>query len=97
MAYFVLLSNFTDQGIRTVKDTQKRANVFKAAAKAKGIKVHHLLWTLGEHDVVAVVEAEDDFAPAALALTMSSLGNVRIRTMRAFDAADMTKVMAKFG
>ena len=97
MAYYVLLSDFTEQGIKAVKDTQKRADVFKAAANSKGIKVHQLLWTLGEHDVVAVVEADDDFAPAALALTMSSLGNVRIQTARAFDANDMNKVMAKFG
>jgi uncharacterized protein with GYD domain len=97
MAYYVLLSTFTEQGIKAVKDTQKRATAFKAKAKAKGVKIHALLWTLGQYDVVAIAEADDDFAPTALSLTMSSLGNVRIQTMRAFDAADMDKVMAKFG
>ena len=95
MAYYVLLSNFTEQGIKTIKDTQKRAEAFKAAAKAKGVKVHTLLWTLGQHDVVVVAEAEDDLAATAMSLSISSLGNVRTQTLRAFDAADMTKIMAK--
>ncbi|MGX5844341.1 GYD domain-containing protein [Mesorhizobium sp. ArgA1] len=60
MAYYVLLSNFTDQGIKSIKDTQKRAEAFKAMASKNGIKVHTLLWTLGQHDVVAIAEADDD-------------------------------------
>ncbi|TIU43820.1 MAG: GYD domain-containing protein, partial [Mesorhizobium sp.] len=52
MAHYVLLSNFTDQGIRTIKDTQKRAEAFKEMASKSGVKIHTLLWTLGKHDVV---------------------------------------------
>ncbi|TGR36006.1 GYD domain-containing protein, partial [Mesorhizobium sp. M8A.F.Ca.ET.198.01.1.1] len=66
MAHYVLLSNFTDQGIRTIKDTQKRAEAFKEMASKSGVKIHTLLWTLGKHDVVAVAEAEDDIAATAL-------------------------------
>ena len=95
MAYYVLLSNFTDQGIKSIKDTQKRAEAFKALAKKKGAKIHTLLWTLGQHDVVAIAEADDDIAITALALSIASLGNVRTQTLRAFDAADMSKIMAK--
>ena len=95
MAYYVLLSNFTDQGIRSVKDTQKRADAFKAMASKSGVKVHTLLWTLGQHDVVAVAEADDDIAATALSLSLAALGNVRTQTLRAFDTADMTKIMAK--
>ena len=95
MAYYVLLANFTDQGIKSVKDTQKRADAFKALASKSGVKVHTLLWTLGQHDVVAIAEADDDIAATALSLSLAALGNVRTQTLRAFDTADMTKIMAK--
>ena len=95
MAYYVILSNFTDQGIKSIKDTQKRAEAFKAAASKSGIKIHTLLWTLGQHDVVAIAEADDDIAATALALSVASLGNIRTQTLRAFDTADMAKIMAK--
>jgi uncharacterized protein with GYD domain len=95
MAYYVLLSNFTDQGIKSIKDTQKRAEAFKAQAKKRGVKVHQLLWTLGQHDIVAIAEADDDIAATALALSIASLGNIRTQTLRAFDAGDMSKILAK--
>ena len=95
MAYYVLLTNFTDQGVKTVKDTVKRAEAFKAMAVKNGVKVHSLYWTLGQHDVVAIAEADDDIAATALSLSIASLGNVRTQTLRAFDAADMTKIIGK--
>jgi len=95
MAYYVLLSNFTDQGVKSIKDTQKRADAFKALASKNGVKVHTLLWTLGQHDVVAIAEADDDIAATALSLSIASLGNIRTQTLRAFDTADMAKILAK--
>ncbi|RWE80301.1 MAG: GYD domain-containing protein [Mesorhizobium sp.] len=95
MAHYVLLSNFTDQGIRTIKDTQKRAEAFREMASKSGVKIHTLLWTLGKHDVVAVAEAEDDIAATALGLSIASMGNIRTETLRAFDTADMAKILAR--
>jgi uncharacterized protein with GYD domain len=95
MAHYVLLTNFTDQGVRSVKDTVKRADAFKQMAERSGVKVHALFWTLGQHDVVAIAEADDDIAATALSLSIASLGNVRTQTLRAFDAADMAKIIAR--
>jgi len=53
------------------------------------------LWTLGQHDVVAIVEADDDIAVTALVLSIASLGNIKTQTLRAFEAADMSRIMAK--
>ena len=72
MAHYVLLTNFTDQGVKSVKDTVKRAEAFKQMAAKSGVKVHSLYWTLGQHDVVAIAEADDDIA--ATALSVASLG-----------------------
>jgi uncharacterized protein with GYD domain len=95
MAHYVLLADFTDQGVRAIKDTVKRANAFKQMAEKSGAKVHALFWTLGQHDIVAIAEADDDLAATALGLSVASLGNVRTQTLRAFDAADMEKIIAK--
>jgi len=95
MSHYVILVNFTEQGAKSVKDTVKRAEAFKAMAAKSGIKVNSLLWTLGQHDVVTTVEADDDIAATALSLSVAALGNVRTQTLKAFDATDMAKIIGK--
>ena len=95
MALYVTLSNFTDQGVKAIKDTPKRAEAFKKLAEKNGVKVHSILWTLGQYDVVTIVEADDDIAATALALSQAALGNIRGQTLKAFDAADMAKIVAR--
>ena len=95
MASYILLMNFTDQGIRKIKDTPKRADTFKDMAKKCGATVKDLFWTLGEYDVVAVVEAPDDTSMTALGLSTGALRNVRTQTLRAFTQADMKTVLGK--
>lgn len=95
MPAYVLLTNFTDQGIRAVKDTVKRAEKFRELAQQNGATVKELYWTLGKYDVVAVVEAPDVTSITALGLTLGMAGNVRTETLPAFTADDMAKVLAK--
>jgi uncharacterized protein with GYD domain len=95
MAHYVLLTNFTDQGAKAVRDTVKRADAFRQMAEKSGAKVHALFWTLGQHDVVAVAEAPNDEAATALSLSLAALGNVRTQTMRAFSAEEMQAVISK--
>ena len=95
MPVFVILTNFTDQGVRAVKDTVKRAEKFKELAKQNGATVKDMYWTLGKYDVVAIVEAPDVTSVTALGLTMGMMGNVRTQTLPAFTADDMAKVLAK--
>jgi uncharacterized protein with GYD domain len=64
-------------------------------AKKTGVTVKDVYWTLGQYDVVTIVEAPDDAAVTAMLLSTGALGNVRTTCMRAFDADEMTKVMAK--
>jgi uncharacterized protein with GYD domain len=90
-----VLANFTDQGIRNIKDTTKRADAFKELAKSLGATVKDVYWTLGQYDVAAVVEAPDDAIVTALGLTMGKSGNVRTQTLRAFSRADMDAVLGK--
>lgn len=95
MVTYVVLANFTDQGIRSAKDSPKRADAFKQMAKTFGVTVKELLWTQGRYDVVTVIESPDEVSAMALNLSLSALGNVRTETLRAFSAADMTNIVGK--
>ena len=97
MATFVSLMNFTDQGIKDFRDTAKRAEAFTGLARQHGGSVKAIYWTLGQYDLVAVMEAPDDEAATAAALHLGSLGNVRTVTLRAFDAEEMARIVAKTG
>jgi uncharacterized protein with GYD domain len=90
-----MLANFTEQGIRNVKDTVKRAEAFKEAAKGAGVTVKDLYWTLGQYDVVATAEAQDEMAITALGLSLAKAGNVRTQTLRAFAVKEMTEILGK--
>jgi uncharacterized protein with GYD domain len=85
--------HFTEQGTKTVRDTCGRAAAFKAAAKKMGVKVTGMYWTLGAFDGVIVFEAPDEETATAAMLHLSSLGNLRTQTARAFGDAEMQKIL----
>jgi uncharacterized protein with GYD domain len=95
MATYLMLANFTDQGIRNVKDTVKRAETFRESAKKNGATVKEFYWTLGQFDCALVIEASDDASITALALGVGALGNVRTQVLRAFTAAEMGPILAR--
>jgi uncharacterized protein with GYD domain len=95
MATYIVLSSFTDQGIRNIKDTTKRADAVRDSAKKFGVKVGEIYWTLGSYDVVAIFEAPDDASITAMALALGSGGNVRTQVLRAFDRDEMKDILAK--
>ncbi len=95
MATYITSIKFTVQGLQAIGETTKRAATFKASAKKMGVKVSSLYWTLGCHDGVFVLEAPDDETATAAVLKLAALGNVQTTTVRAYDAAEMDKILAK--
>ena len=95
MATYVLLAHFTEQGVKNVKDSPKRAEAFKQSATRHGATVKELFWTLGQYDVVAIVEAADDVTMTALGLSVGTLGNMRTQTLRAFSEAEIKTIIGK--
>ena len=94
MPTYVTLLNFTDQGIKTVKDTVQRVEAATALGKRLGTNLKETFWTLGPYDVVAVIEAPDDETATRFALAVGSQGNVRTLSMRAFGRDEMTRILA---
>lgn len=95
MATFLCTIKFTEQGIKAIDQTTKRAAAFKAAAKKVGAKVVDVYWTLGAFDGVLILEAPDDETATAALLHLGKAGNVHTSTVRAFSASEMDKILAK--
>ena len=93
MVAYVVLANFTDQGIRSAKESPKRAEAFKAMAKTFGVTVKELVWTQGRYDIVTIVDAPDEASFMSLTMSLGALGNVRTESLRAFSADEMMKVV----
>jgi uncharacterized protein with GYD domain len=95
MAMYISLLQFTDQGIRNVKDTVKRAAAATADAEKMGVKVTEAFWTIGAYDLVFLLDAPDDETVSAFSVKLGSLGNVKSQTMRAFRRQEMENILAK--
>ncbi|WP_371816412.1 GYD domain-containing protein [Roseateles sp. DAIF2] len=87
--------SFTDKGLQDIKGTTQRAAAAKEVAGKFGVNMREIYWTLGECDIVCVLEAQDEQALTAFSLSIAKQGNVRSRSLRAFSAAEMDKVLAK--
>jgi len=94
MATYVVLANFTDQGIRNVKESPDRLNAFRAMADKGGVAIKSIHYTVGSYDIVTVVEGSDEAVTTAL-LKLGSLGNIRTQTLRAFSAEEMKGMISK--
>jgi uncharacterized protein with GYD domain len=95
MSTYIVLASFTEQGIKNIKDSPKRAAAFKDAAKKSGATVKEIFWTLGQYDIVSVVEAPDDATMTAIGLSTGKQGNVRTQTLRAFSEAEVKGILGK--
>jgi uncharacterized protein with GYD domain len=97
MATFIATINFTEQGIQNFQESPKRAAAFKSVAKKLGVKVTDVYWTLGRFDGVLIMEAASEEAVTAAMLQLSSLGNVKTTTARAFNSGEFEKVIGSLG
>ena len=88
MGTFIALLDYTDQGIRNIRNSPQRADEFNKLAERAGARVVAQYWTIGNHDGVLVLEAPNDEVAASVLLALGASGNVRTTTLRAFEWAD---------
>ena len=93
MATYVTMLDYTQKGLDAIKESPQRAAAFRESASKAGITVKDLYWTTGGHDGVLVMEGPDEKAIMALLLTLSRAGNVRTKTLRAFDQPEMKDIL----
>jgi uncharacterized protein with GYD domain len=97
MPTYISLLNFTDQGIKTVRETTQRAAGAKELAQQKYGCNLQTYWTVGPYDVVYILEAPDDDCATAFLLDVGSRGVVRTTTLRAYDREEMSSILGRLG
>jgi uncharacterized protein with GYD domain len=97
MPTYVSLLNWTDQGIRNVRDTVQRYERSQELQDKHGVRLEHIYWTVGPHDLVAIAEASDEESITAFFLELASAGNLRTTTLRAYDRDEMSGILGRLG
>lgn len=93
MATYIVLCNYTDQGIRNVKESPKRLDAARELMKLVGIQLKDFYLTMGGYDLVLVLEGPDDAAVTKFVLSLTSRGNVRTETLKAFPENEYRKII----
>lgn len=97
MPQYVVLINWTDQGVANFKDTLDRAEDAGKLAQQLGGELTEVLWCLGPYDIVAKAEMPDDETATAFSAATSARGTIRTSTMRAFSRDEMKGILDKVG
>ncbi len=97
MPRYIALINWTDQGIRNAKASTQRAAQSRDLMAKRGVRLETIYWTIGDYDIVAILDAPDDVTLSAALLELAGAGNLRTKTMRAFDEGEMSQVLGQLG
>ena len=97
MPTYVALMNWTDQGIRSVKDSVQRRDQADALAQKHGASIQQVFWTVGPYDLVSILDAPDEESATAMVLELGSAGNLRTLTLRAYDREEMSAIIGRLG
>ena len=95
MPMFVLSINWTDQGIRSVKDSPKRAKAARELAKKVGVEVKQVYLTSGDSDLLVIVDTPNGDNVAKFAMALGAQGNVRTKTARAWPEEEFQKLISE--
>jgi uncharacterized protein with GYD domain len=92
MAMYMLLCNFTEQGIRGIKDAPKRRAAAREAAKKLGVEIKASYLAMGIYDLIIHLEAKDEETLARFVLSLAGAGNLRTTTLPVFSEAQFDKI-----
>jgi uncharacterized protein with GYD domain len=95
MPTYVTLMNWTDQGIRTAKDSVQRRDQADALAEKHGARIEQVYWTVGPYDLVTIIDAPDDESATSMLLELGSAGNLRTTTLRAYGREEMSGIIQR--
>ncbi len=93
MPTYVVLYKFTDQGLKNIKDTVKRAAEVRADLEKRGFKSIGIYWTQGRYDLVSIVDAPSEDAMLAGLFNIAGAGNVHSETLRAYTEQEMERAL----
>ncbi len=94
MPTFISFVNWTDQGIKNIKDSPNRSEAAKALLREMGGEIKDIYYTSGQYDFVVIADAPDGDVMAKFALAVGAWGNVRTTTCRAFTESEFQKMVS---
>ena len=97
MPTYIVLMNWTDQGVRNVRETVHRREQTDELAQKHGARIVQTYWTVGPYDIVAILEGPDEESVTAVMLELGSAGNLRTTTLRAYDREEMSGIVQRLG
>ncbi|PZM13729.1 GYD domain-containing protein [Rhizobium tubonense] len=97
MSTYIVLIDWTEQGVKNVRESPRRLDAAKKLLREMGGNFKDFYLTMGEHDMVAVCDAPDDAVAARFALSLGSGGSVRTRTLKAFPEAAYREIINSLG
>lgn len=97
MTTFIVLVNWTDQGVRNVRESPKRLDAARKMLTDMGGNFGDIYLTMGDYDLVAICEAPDDAIAARFALQLGMAGNIRTHTLKAFPEAAYREIINSLG
>ena len=97
MPTYVVLMNWTDQGVRTARESVHRRDQADALVEKYGARIEQVYWTVGPYDIVTILEAPDDESVTAVSLELGSQGNLRTTTLRAYEREEMSGILQRLG
>ena len=95
MPKYIALMNWTEQGVKTVKESVQRRDQADAVGEKHGVRIEQVYWTVGPYDLVSILEAPDDESATAMVLDLVSGGNLRTTTLRAYDREEMSGIIQR--
>ncbi len=93
MPTYIALLNYTNQGIKNMKEVPERVAAVRQALENIGGRIHAYRLTLGEYDAVVTVDTPDDEAYATFALNLAAQGNIRTTTLKAFSEEESFRIL----
>lgn len=97
MTTYIVLLNWTEQGMKAIGESPRRLDAAKALLQEMGGSLKAFYMTMGNYDMVAICEAPDDAVAARFALTLGSQGSVRSQTLKAFPEEAYREIIKSLG
>jgi uncharacterized protein with GYD domain len=97
MTTYIMLCNWTDQGIRHVKDSPDRLDAARDLCRQHGAEMTAFYMTIGGYDMVGIIDAPNDETFAKIALSIGKGGNIRTSSLKAFDEAQYREIVGALG
>lgn len=92
LASFIVLGNWTEQGIKDISEAPNRIKTTHSMVEKVGGKMQ-LFYTLGEYDFAMTVEVPNDDSMLTVLACLGSMGNVRTKTLKAWTETEAAKIL----